>query len=266
MMGKVAKFFESIAVGLVKDAVKSILIFAFSSGLCGLAVHFVSFNFTGLARYSVWAGIVFASGAGLISLYIYSRYSEYIPKFKRLDFQYRVLKKEYSYEYLDKSNMKFKKVIQLQALINNLDRFHDRYCWSGWGKVTPKCENKEFQYVPTVRRGVYQEYDILFDRKLKKGDMIDVCISFELEDISGTADPHMSTTISAPTDHLILRVIIPRQFRVKKAIAEVLPNSDYYNPFETQIIDFEHHEKYCEAKYEKSRPKLLHIYSMRWKF
>ncbi len=264
-LGRVAKFFESIVVGLVKDAIKSFLIFTFTSGLCGFMVHYISANIETLSRYSVWVGIVFASVAGLITLYIYSRCSEYIPKFKKLDFQYKVLRKEYSYEYIDKSRIKFKKIVQLKSLIDNLDRFHDRYCWSGCNYVTPKCENREFQYAPTVRRGVYQEYDILFDRKLKKGDIIDIAISFELEDISGTADPHMSTTISAPTDNLILRVVMPKKFGVEKAIAEVLPNSDYYNPFETKIVDFVYNEKYGEAKFEKSKPKLLHIYSIRWK-
>ena len=52
----------------------------------------------------------------------------------------------------------------------------------------------------------------------------------------------MSTTISAPTEHLILRIIIPTKFNVKKAIAEVLPTSDYYNPLHTEIINFAYNE------------------------
>lgn len=266
MKGKLSKFIESIAVGLAKDALKGILIFAFTSGICGFISHFVSANISLLAKYSIWLGLIFASGGGLISLYIYSRCNKFIPKFRKMDFQYIVINKEYSYEYTDLTNMIYKKSIQLKALANNLDRYHDRFCWSGCGKITPKCENKEYQYIPTARRGAYQEYDILFDKKLKKGETIDISITFDLEDISGTSDPHMSTTISAPTDYLILRIIIPAKFNVKKAIAEILPNSDYYNPLYTEIINFVYNEKYGEAKWEITMPKLLHIYSIRWKF
>jgi hypothetical protein len=266
VMGKLIKFLESIALSLVKDIIKSVLILVFTSGIFGFAAHFISANLLLLSQYSVWAGMVFASGAGLISLYIYSRFSERIPKFRNMDFQYKVLLKEYSYEYMSKTNMKFKKYIKIKSLVNNLDRLHDRFCWSGCGNITTRTLNKDFLYTPTVRRGVYQEYDILFDRKLKKGEILEVCVCFDMEDIYGTADPHMSTTISAPTDHLILRVIVPKQFGIEKAIAEVLPNSDYYNPFETQMIDFVYNESYGEAKWEKYKPSLLHIYSMRWKF
>jgi len=265
-VNKLNRFVESIAVALIKDLVKSLLILVFTSGIFGFAAHFIFDNLLFLSQYSVWFGMVFASGAGLISLYIYSRCSERIPKFKNMDFQYKVLHKEYTYEYMSKSSMKFKKYIKLKALVNNLDRIHDRFCWSGCGDINITVQNKDFIYTPTVRRGVYQEYDILFDRKLKKGETIDVCVVFDMEDIYGTADPHMSTTISAPTDYLVLRVIVPKQFGVEKAIAEVLPNSDYYNPFETQMIDFVYNESCGEAKWEKQKPSLLHIYSLRWKF
>ena len=115
-LGKLSRFIESIAVALVKDLVKSLLVLIFTSGIFGFAAHFASANLLYLSQYSVWFGMIFASGAGLISLYIYSRCSERIPKFKNMDFQYKVLHKEYTYEYLSKTSMKFKKYIKLKLL------------------------------------------------------------------------------------------------------------------------------------------------------
>ncbi len=261
MKEKFKKFLEDAFYKGVYEVVKCLLLIVFSSGIFGLIAHAVTVNISFLAPYVLYITVFFSAGGAFFCIILYERLSLRKPRFPKLEFHFRIIEKEYTYEYKDKNHMIFTKRIKLKALKNNLDRYHDRYCWSGLGNVLVRSEVKDQIFLSMGRKDVYHEYEILFGRNLKKGEEIETCIVFELEDLQGQAIPFLSTTISEPTQYQILRVIIPKSLGVEKAVAEIKPCTDSYIPIDTELINF---NVSGEAKWETKKPRLLYVYSIRW--
>jgi hypothetical protein len=261
MQARIEKCIESIVTKGLYEILKYLLLLIFSSGFIGFITHITTSNISFLSQYAILITTFVAAGGGFLCFLIYERVSSTHPKFPALEFHFKVLEKEYTYEYLDKNHMTFRKRIKLKALRNNLDRYHDRYCWTGVGGITIQSEFEDQELLLTARKDIYHEYDILFGRNLKKGEEIETCLFFDLEDTENQAVPFLSTTVAEPTDYQVLRVIIPKSFGVEKAIAEIFPCADSFLPLETKIINFSITR---EAKWEMKKPKLLYVHSMRW--
>ena len=262
MSNPIGRFIKDMISKSIYDIIKTLLVLFITSGSLGFLVNIITSKIQFLAVYSLFITILAIATTGLIVMGIHDRLSINYVVIRVNESCFRILKKEYTYTYTDKNNMTFRKELALKVLKNNTDCYHDRYFWTGHGNTTVASEHNDQEYAETIRKDVYQEYVINFDRNLKKGEVIETSIFFTLEDLDNKAIPFLSTTISEPTDYLSMKVKVPVSFGIEKAIAEIFPCADSYIPVKTEIILF---DKDGEAKWEVNNPKRFHLYSLRWK-
>lgn len=208
-----------------------------------------------------WFIVIFGFGGAWLFILLYQKFSRFRPTFPRLDFDFQILEKEVSYEYVDKTHMIYRKKNFLRALKNNLDTYHDKYHWTGSGKVKIKSEIKEQQFIETIRKNVWQFYEIRFQKTLKKGEEIETEVIWELEDVAGKAVPFFSATIEEPTDALILNLCLSPGLGVKEAVCEISSGIGAKKPFSSEILKL-NRDGWVTWKIRK--PKLLHHYEMKW--
>ena len=262
MSNAFGRFIKDMVNKSIYDMIKTLLVLFVTSGSLGFLVSIVTSKIGFLAQYSLFITILSVAAVCFIFMAVHDRFSINYVVIRVTESCFRIIKKEYTYTYKDKKNMTFRKKLTLKALKNNTDCYHDRYFWTGHGDTTVVSEHNDQEYAETIRKDVYQEYVINFDRNLKKGEVIVTSIFFTLEDLDNKAIPFLSTTISEPTDYLSMKVKVPVSFRIEKAIAEIFPCADSYIPVKTEIILF---DKDGEAKWEVNNPKRFHLYSLRWK-
>lgn len=262
MPNLLVRFFKDMVSKSIYDIIKTLLVLFVTSGSLGFLVNISTSKIHYLAQYSLVITILAVALVCIGVMAVHDRFSTNYVVIRGIESCFRILKKECTYTYKNKNNMTYRKKLTLKVLKNNMDCYHDRYFWTGHGNTTVVSEYDDQEYAETVRKDIYQEYVIKFDRNLKKGEVIETSLFFTLEDLDNKAIPFLSTTISEPTDYLSMKVMIPVSFRIERAIAEIFPCADSYIPVKTEIIFF---DKDGEVKWEINNPKRFHLYSLRWK-
>lgn len=257
-----SRFIKDMINKSIYDIIKTLLVLFITSGSLGFLANALSSKIQFLRQYTLFVAIMAAAAVCLAVMALYDRLSANYVVIRDIESCFRILKKEYTYTYKNRNNMTFRKKLTLKVLKNNTACYHDRYFWTGHGNTRVTSEHADQEYVETIRKDVYQEYVINFDRNLKKGEIIETSLFFTLEDLDNKAIPFLSTTISEPTDYLSMKVKVPVSFRVEKAIAEIFPCADSYIPVKTEIIMF---NSDGEVEWNVKNPKRFHLYSLRWK-
>jgi hypothetical protein len=258
-------FFESLKKDFVRKALYDIvkiglfLILAVSTSL--LASKALVLNVAAFAPFKWYLFGIFGSSGALIALLLYRRLNRFRPNFPRLDFDFQVLEKEISYEYLDKTHMVYKKRNRIKALKNGLDTYRVKYRWTGRGGIDIKSGIPEQQIVETVRKNVWQVYEIRLQRSLKKGDIIETEAIWDLEDQAGRAVPFFSATIEEPTDLLRFNLSLNPALSVREVTCETSSGIGAGKPFDSFIKPL---DKHSEIKWEIHSPRLLYYYEMKW--
>ena len=246
----------------IYDIIKTLLVLFVTSGSLGFLINLLTSKIRFLAQYSLFLAILSAAAACFVIMALHDRFSIKYVVIRDIERRFRILRKECAYTYRDRNNMTYRKKLLLKVLKNNTEFYNDRYFWTGHGNTKVISEHADQEYAETVRKDVYQEYVINFDRNLKKGEVIETSLFFTLEDLDNKAIPFLSTTISEPTDYLCMKVKVPVSFGIEKAIAEVFPCADSHTPVRTEILPFDNDG---EAKWEIDSPMRFHMYSLRWK-
>lgn len=214
--------------------------------------------------YGMYIIVILSSGAIFLFLYILQRVNKFRPHYSAIDFDYLVLEKEVSYEYITKEKMVYTKRNSLKALKNNLDTYHDKYLWTGKGNVNIKSAIKRHTYFEVEpSKNIWQFYEIKFHKYLKKGETEETEIIWELEDLEQKAVPFFSATIEEPTEKVIFNLSLNPEFDVKEAICEETCSIGAQKPFHTRTVKLDRNGK---AQWIIKHPKLLHHYEMRWIF
>jgi hypothetical protein len=261
MLASIKKILESIISKGIYDMIK-FLFGIILVGITGLATHIAANNIKYLIPYSTTLAIITAAVIGLLGLVIYKRFNPIYNMYLQTDFKYLFLKKELSYEYTDGYHITYKKKIKLKVLYKSLDRYYDKYNWTGSGTPVITCNNKNYKIVWTTKRDSFQQFEVHFNREYKKGDEIDFILTFDLKNIENKADPAISTTIEEPTNYLKLHIKISQDYREGTANAEIFPVTDSRIPIDTTKKDF---DNYGEITWEITKPQMLLVYSLNWK-
>lgn len=193
-------------------------------------------------------------------IYIRDIFFVFRPIFPRIYPDYRILEKDILYEYKDRTHMIYRKRLKLKVLKDNLKSFDHRYRWTGKGTIKVHLSHPKQKYIETIQKGLFQYYSIIFERALKKKEIFDMEIIFELEDIEGKARTFLSTLIEEPTDHLSLKVKLPYSFNINEAVYEICTHMGAKNPIDTNNISFIN----GVAELEIHKPKLLYHYEITW--
>lgn len=217
--------------------------------------HYIS-----LAPYQ-WYFYTLAVAIGIWSfIFIRDSFFVYRPVFPRMYPDYRVLEKDILYEYKDRTHMIYRKRLKLKVLKDNLKSFEHRYRWTGKGTIKVHLSHPKQKYIETIQKGLFQYYSIMFEKTLKKKEIYNLEIIFELEDIEGKAKTFLATLIEEPTDHLSLKVKLPYSFKINEALYEICTHMGAKSPVKTNKIPF----KNGVAELEISKPKLLYHYEITW--
>lgn len=184
------------------------------------------------------------------------------PDFPTIDANFEILDLRILYDHREIDSMVYTKRKKLKALKDNLDRYADRYNWTGKGAVSPRSLRKSEKYYETERRSTWQYYELRFEKSVKKGEEVDVDVVWDLKDTERKAIPFMSTTIEEPTKKLSLKVKFPNNSDVDHVIKEISPFIGAKMPFSSV------REATTEKEYEWiiDDPKLLFHYELRWEW
>lgn len=208
-----------------------------------------------------WYFYILAVAIGIWSfIFIRDRFFVYRPVFPRIYPDYRILEKDILYEYKDRTHMIYRKRLKIKALIDNIKSIEHRYRWTGKGTIKVFLSHPKQKYIETFQKGLFQYYQVIFERTLKKKEIYDIEILFELEDVEGKARTFLSTLIEEPTDYLSLKVKLPYSFKINEAVYEICTHMGAQNPVDTNKIPF----KNGVAELEISKPKLLYYYEITW--
>lgn len=267
MAEKTKRFFHSIFRSFIGAGLFQIFILViglvFTASNILLISQFLASNITFVNNYKALFIIISSSGGIWLFVWLFYKFRRNRPNFPTLDLDFRVLSREITYEYKNKKHMHYTKKVFVQALKNNLDRYIDKYAWTGKGSIKMKSNIKEQLCNEGLRKNVWQFYEIIFQKILNKGDKIETEIFWDLYDKESVAVPFASSTVLEPTELLKLKVILPQNFDVREAICETSCSISSYRPLKTEYISCDRNGVY---EWNIIKPKILYHYEMRWIF
>jgi hypothetical protein len=258
-------FIESLKEDFFKkalyDVAKVLFLLILSISVSLLASKILTLNVVVLQPFAWYLAAIFGSFGALICLFLYRRYYLHRPSFPSLDFDFQILEKDITYEYKDRTHMTYRRKYRIKALKNGLDTYRDKFRWTGRGDINIKSGIPEQHVIETVRKNVWQVYEIRLQRTLKKGDIIETEVVWELDDQASRAVPFFSTTIEEPTKLLRFNLSLPIDFGVREATREVSSGIGSGKPFQSDATPL---NKHGEVVWEIKNPKLLYYYEIRW--
>jgi hypothetical protein len=192
---------------------------------------------------------------------LYRRATRFRPRFPRLAFDFLLLRKELYYKRDTAGHIEYRKHIQLKALKGGLDTYRDKYHWTGSGTVTLTSGIKGQAVYETVRKNVWQCYEIRFQRTLAKGDTIDTEVVCNIDDSDCKAVPFFSATVEEPTEYLKLDLTLPANLGITEVTREVSTGIGASKPITSELVALNTHG---EVSFSVSRPSLLYHYEIKW--
>ncbi|MFL0268043.1 hypothetical protein [Candidatus Clostridium radicumherbarum] len=260
MLSSIKKILESVVSKGIYDLLKYLLL-TLVVGIAGLFYNFFALHGKYLLPYAIVITFIAAVTICLLILLIYKENNPIFNIYKKTDFQYILLEKDLFYDYTNLDCIKYEKKVKLKMLCDNVDRFYDKYNWTGDSNPIITSSNQMHEIVPTPKRDSYNTFEVYFGRTYKKGDVLDLKLSFIMEDKGCKADTAISTTIDEPIRNLKIKIKVCEDYREGPANASIYP-----------VIDGRH-SIYYEKKYfdndgviewETKDPEMLTRYSLTW--
>lgn len=259
MLESMKKVLESVLSKGIYDLVKYLFLLILA-GITGLITHALSVNNKYLISYAIVIAIISAASVTLLALVTYIKFSPIHNFYLDTDFNYVILEKHIIYEYKSSEDIIYTKKYKLK-IRKSIDRFFDKYNWTGGNMPIIISLDKHHKIIQTTRRDSYQQYEVHFGRKAKKGEILDLTLIFYLTDKEKKSTPSLSTTIVEPTNHLILTLKINSTYRTDSVVYEKFPLTDNRLSLESKNYDF---SSTGEVEIKIDDPKMLLVYSLSW--
>lgn len=259
MLESIKKALESALSKGIYDLIYYLFFFALG-GISGLVSNSISVNNKYLIPYGIIITITTAATIAFLALIIYKMISPIHNFYLDTDFDYIFLEKKLIYEYNNPEDITYTKKYKIQ-LRKSTDRFHDKYNWTGDHTPIITSSDPHHKILPTTRRDSYQQFEVCFGKKFKKGEIIDLTIIFKLTDKKIKATPSFSTTIVEPTKKLTLSLKINKEYRSSSVTYEKFPSTDSRLALETREYHFPDNS---EIEVVIDDPKMLLVYSLNW--
>lgn len=259
MLESIKRALESALSKGIYDLINYLFFFVLG-GLSGLATHSISLNNKYLIPYAVIIAITSAATVTLLALVIYKKFSPIHNFYLDTDFDYIFLEKKLTYEYNNPEDITYTKKYKI-ILRKGTDRFHDKYNWTGDNTPIITSSDSNHKIFLTTRRDSYQQFEVYFGKKFKKGEIINLTLIFKLNDKEMKATPSFSTTIVEPTKKLTLTLKINKEYRTSSVIYEKFPSTDSRLALETKNYSFPDNS---EIEVIVDNPKMLLVYSLTW--
>jgi len=218
-------------------------------------------TFETLQGYTNLIFVLLMGLGGMIFIYLYDFFRIGKPRFPNIKFDFRVIAKEIKFEFDENGKIVYKKIVKVQALKNDLSFYCDKYQWTGGLEIDVISAIKEHQFHKTFRRNRFQMYQISFNRSLKKRDIVETELVWNLDDNAAEMIPFLSATVSEPTKNLIFSISFPKDQNVSQIIGETSSSVGSTTIFKTDELTV---DRYNTVRWEVKKPKLLYHYEIRW--
>ena len=259
MLESLKKALEGALSKGIYDLINYLLFFALG-GISGLITHSISTNNKYLIHYAILITITSVFTVSLLAFVIYKKISPLHNFYLDTDFDYIFLEKKLTYEYNTPEDITYTKKYKI-LLRKSTDRFHDKYNWTGDNNTVINSSDPHHKIFHTTRRDSYQQFEVCFGKKFKKGEIIDLTLIFKLTDKEMKSSPSFSTTIVEPTKKLTLTIKINKKYRTASVIYEKFPSTDSRLALETKEYHFPDNS---EIEVTIDNPKMLLVYSLTW--
>ncbi|WP_027628207.1 hypothetical protein [Ruminiclostridium cellobioparum] len=266
-MDSIKKFLAGFLNKIAYEALRYQLAICLA-GITGVITHAYATNNKYLLPYTIILSLSAALGIGFFCIYIFRLHNPVYKIYLKTDFKYVILKKYCTYQYKSYTTMEYKKRIKLKVTGKNIDRYYDKYNWTGYGKVSITSNVKDHKILMTAKRDAFQQLEVYFGKSYKKGDIIEFCLTYMFEDVENKAIPILSTTIVEPTSDLNLKVILPKTFGIAKASFEAFPCIDSRLPLVSGELFFDdstvEDNTTTAVEWSVPEPLMLLVYSIKW--
>jgi hypothetical protein len=253
----VAKWFLSIALG---QLFKVIAYTSFATIGTYLSANVIVDKISVLKDY--W-GLVFVfifalSCLGLSWLFSKSEKQASLPP---IDPDLKIVERHISYKWISHSKLEYRKFFKFKALKNVVDRYSDRWNWTGSGDVKVTSLIHTQSIMNPESQGIWDIFDIKFNESLNKNDVIDSEILWCIENIGEKPNPFCSATIQEPTGLLKFKISFPEDFKIKEVLCEQMhsiSSKEVISRIKKNI------DRNNEVEWTIEKPELLHHYQVRW--
>lgn len=265
-MDSIKKFLAGFLNKIAYEALRYQLAICLA-GITGVITHAYATNNKYLLPYTIILSLSAAIGIGFFCIYIFKIRNPY-KIYLKTDFNYVILKKHCTYQYKSYTTMEYKKRIKLKVIAKSIDRYYDKYNWTGYGRVIITSSIKDHKILMTAKRDAFQQFEVYFGKNYKKGDIVEFYLTYMFEDSECKAIPILSTTIVEPTSDLNLKVILPKSFGIIKASFEAFPFIDSRLPLINGELFFDdsnvEDNTTVAVEWPIPEPFMLLVYSIKW--
>lgn len=173
-------------------------------------------------------------------------------------YKYRIISMDVNFEYLQDKVIVISK-IRAKSLRKGLDRIYNRTTWFADERTRISCMEKEFSIERLPQKDTSNEYYVVFNKKLKKGEEIVFTTKVINENKKRHFKNFYAREIITPMKELKITVVIPSKYGYKYLIKETNKGSAYNDFAEKEEVEFTNSYTW------KIEPQLGYEYKLLWK-
>jgi hypothetical protein len=247
---------QGIVIELIASTIATVII---------LFITFISKNILiqkvpELKEYENWLYVIWALILIWVLLRLYLKVNKLRAYLPELNPNFNVIEKHIFHHYKAIDAVVHKRTFKILCMKDEIRTYSDKFIWTG-EKYSVRCLNKDFTLVLTDKIGHYDTYEIRFDRLLKKGDVVEFTVEWDCENRTNNARPYFSTTITAPTEKLVMDLLIDPSLGVTTASLDTsYDEGEPPRETETKQLVSGH------TTFNIDKPNLYFHYKVRWLF
>jgi hypothetical protein len=247
----------------VWEAVRSLAlgIAVFILGYAGFYLNFK--DYADFSRYKFSLLILFGMLGVLSTVWGYRYLTRCYPRFDKIKSDVRLLNKTIIYDYRDPGCIFYKRRYQIKLLKHGVEKLVDRYRWSGIHDAKPVVSDRSGCSIKNLQDGgLYNFFEIGWIGN-KKNSVINVELTWTLNDLEKLSNPIVSATIYEPTDELVIEIHLPEYQGVSSVWRKIAPDAG-------SLDSTKEPEIFANAAdgvhiWRIKKPRLLHYYEVFWK-
>jgi len=212
----------------------------------------------------VFACVAACVAASIVSIMLYREHKRTLEHEEGVRFGIHVREKTMTYRFLDARRMQYTKRLLLRATRSGVDRYPERYAWTGTGRESIRVSEPHYRIENHSRGGVWKHFDVCFGRTLAEGEEVEFEVTWDLEDSGGTAVPFLGTSIAEPIDILRLKVIFPDSLLPANPVFYEKETNAARVPLRSEALKLDRGGNSLEK--EILNPRLYRYYMISWAF
>ncbi|UGT64417.1 hypothetical protein [Nocardia asteroides] len=251
------------ARNLVRDEIAKKLFWLVLAGISA-ALYVVAGKYQGNDPAIVWVPSVAFTLLliGCFSYYLYTRLSFATYYYPRVKPHYTILQKTYRYVVNEKDELIFSREIKIKARHDNVERYLDKFVWTGGAAATPQPGPGCATTTAEVERvGIWTFYSTVLECSLMRGEEAEFTVVWPPLTNWRQSKPFVSASSEEPTKSIKFVVDVPADsLRDEVAYFEEMRSIDSNYAFKTKT----------DLKFDRGRievevaAKLYRYYRLRW--